>query len=52
MRTLAVGLGVAAIVFAASGGQILFLPLLFLPFGLLSLRHWRQETRHLRTTQR
>ena len=45
MRALAIGLAVAAVIFAASGGQILFLPLLFLPFGLLSLREWRHQHR-------
>jgi hypothetical protein len=44
MRLLALGLGIAVIVFVVSGGHILFLPLLFLPIGLFSLGH-RQRRR-------
>jgi hypothetical protein len=43
MRLLAVGLAIALIVFAVSGGHVLFLPLLFLPLGLLSLGHRRRR---------
>jgi hypothetical protein len=39
MRVLAIGLAIAVIVFVASGGHVLFLPLLFLPLGLFSLGH-------------
>ncbi len=44
MRTLLIGLAVAAIVFAASGGHFLFLPLLFVPLGILTLRRRRQHS--------
>lgn len=38
MRVLAIGIGIAAVLFLVSGGRFLFIPLLFIPFGLLSLR--------------
>jgi hypothetical protein len=44
MRLLALGLVIAVIAFVVSGGHVLFLPLLFLPLGLFSLRH-RQRRR-------
>ena len=44
-RALLIGLAIAAVIFAASGGQVLFLPLLFVPFGLFALRQRRQQTR-------
>ncbi len=34
MRLLAVGLAVAVIVFVATAGHVVFLPLVFLPLGL------------------
>ena len=43
MRVLAIGLAIAVIVFVASGGHVLFLPLLFLPLGLFSLGHRRRQ---------
>ncbi len=43
MRLLAVGLAVAVIVFVATGGHVLFLPLLFLPLGLFSFGHRRSR---------
>ncbi|MBA3734856.1 MAG: hypothetical protein H0W90_06625 [Actinobacteria bacterium] len=45
MRLLAIGLAVAVIVFALSAGHIVFLPLLFLPFGLFGLGHRRSRER-------
>jgi hypothetical protein len=47
MRFAAVGLLIAAILFLASGGHLLFLPLFFvLPFGgLLGGRRDRRRTR-------
>lgn len=43
MRALALGIAVAVIVYAATGGQIIFLPLLFgIPLGLLALRRRQQ----------
>jgi hypothetical protein len=44
MRLLAVGLAVAIIVFVVSAGHIVFLPLLFVPLGLFSLRRRRRST--------
>src|SRR4029450_1582144 len=43
MRVLAIGLALAVLVFVVSGGHVLFLPLLFLPLGLLSLGHRRRQ---------
>jgi hypothetical protein len=45
MRVLAIGLAIAVIVFVVTAGHVLFLPLLFLPFGLFSFgQHRRRET--------
>ena len=45
MRVVAIGLAIAVIVFVVSAGHVLFLPLLFLPFGLFSFgQHRRRET--------
>jgi len=43
MRLFAIGLAIAVIVFAVSGGHIVLLPLLFVPFGLFSLGRRRQR---------
>jgi hypothetical protein len=43
MRVLAIGLAIAVIVFVVSGGHVLFLPLLFIPFGLFSFGHRRRQ---------
>jgi hypothetical protein len=40
---LAVGLAVAILVYALSGGHLLFLPLLFLPIGLFSFGRRRRS---------
>jgi len=45
MRALAVGLAIAIVVFVVSGGHFLFLPLLFVPFGLFSMRQRRSRWR-------
>jgi hypothetical protein len=45
MRVLAIGVAIAVIVFAVSGGHVLFLPLLFLPLGLFSLDHRQRRER-------
>lgn len=45
MRLLAVGIAIAVIVFVATGGHVLFLPLLILPFGLFSFGHRRRGGR-------
>jgi hypothetical protein len=36
---LAIGIAVALIVFALTGGHVLFLPLLFIPLGLFLFGH-------------
>ena len=43
MRFIAIGVAIAVLVYVASGGHFLFLPLLFLPFGLFSLGHRRRH---------
>ena len=43
MRLLAIGLAIAIIVFALTAGHVVFLPLLFLPFGLFSFGHRRRR---------
>lgn len=43
MRLLAIGLAIAVVVFALTAGHVVFLPLLFLPFGLFSLGHRRRR---------
>jgi hypothetical protein len=45
MRLLAFSVGVAALVLLASGGHLLFIPLLILPFGLFTLPRRRRDTR-------
>ena len=45
MRLLAIGLGIAVLVFVLTAGHVIFLPLLFIPFGLFSLGHRRREQR-------
>ena len=42
MRLLAIGLAIAVIVFALTAGHVVFLPLMFVPFGLFSLGHRRR----------
>lgn len=43
VRLLAIGLGIAVIVFVLTAGHVVFLPLLFLPLGLFSLGQRRQR---------
>ena len=43
MRLLAIGLAIAVIVFVITAGHVIFLPLLFLPFGLFSFGHRRRR---------
>jgi hypothetical protein len=43
MRALALALAIAVIVFVVTGGHFLFLPFLFIPFGLFSFGHRRQR---------
>ena len=43
MRLLAIGLAIAVIIFALTAGHVIFLPLLFVPFGLFSFGHRRRR---------
>jgi hypothetical protein len=43
MRALAVGLAIAVIVFVATAGHVVFLPLLFVPIGLFTFGHRRRR---------
>jgi hypothetical protein len=43
LRALAIGLAIALVVFAATAGHVLFLPLLFLPIGLFGFGHRRNR---------
>jgi len=44
LRTVAIGVAIALVVFALTGGHVFFLPLLFIPLGLFSFGH-RQNSR-------
>ena len=48
LRILAFGIAMALVVFALSGGHVVFLPLLFIPLGLFSIGH-RQDRRRRRS---
>lgn len=52
MRLFALGLAIAVIVFVASGGHFVFLPLLFLPLGLFTLGHRRRRRPSLLSSRR
>jgi predicted transporter len=43
MRAVLIGVAIAAIIFAATGGHILFFPLLLIPLGVFSLRRWQRH---------
>ena len=43
LRGLAIAAAVALVVFAVTGGHVLFLPLLFLPIGLFGFGHRRNR---------
>jgi hypothetical protein len=43
MRALAIGLAIGLLVYVLSGGHFIFLPLLFLPFGLFGFGHRRRR---------
>jgi hypothetical protein len=43
MRALAIGLAIAVVIFVATRGRFIFLPLLFIPFGLFSFGHRRRR---------
>lgn len=52
MRVLAIGLGIAVLVFVLTAGHVIFLPLLFLPLGLFSLGQRRRRHRGLLSRSR
>jgi hypothetical protein len=52
MRALAIGLGIAVLVFVLSGGHFFFLPLLFIPFGIFSAGHRRSRQSSLLAPRR
>jgi hypothetical protein len=43
MRTIAIGIAIAVLVWIVSGGHIFFLPLLFVPLGLFSFGQRRRR---------
>jgi hypothetical protein len=45
MRAVAIGIAVAVLIYVLSGGHIVFLPLLFIPFGLFGFGHRRRRSR-------
>jgi len=45
LRTLAIGLALAVVVFAVTGGHVFFLPLLLIPLGLFSFGHRENRRR-------
>jgi hypothetical protein len=47
MRLLAIGVAIAIIVFVATAGHVVFLPLLFVPLGLFSFGHRRRRRSRL-----
>lgn len=44
LRTLAISVAIALVVFSLTGGHVFFLPLLFIPLGMFSFGH-RQNRR-------
>ncbi len=45
MRVLAIGIAIAILVFVVTAGHVVFLPLLFVPFGLFTFGHRRRRAR-------
>jgi hypothetical protein len=43
MRAVLIGVVIAAIIFAVTGGHLFFLPLLFIPLGVFSLRRLQRH---------
>jgi hypothetical protein len=43
VRLLAIGLAIGLVVFLVTAGHVIFLPLLFVPFGLLSYGRRRRR---------
>lgn len=48
MRALAIGAAVTAILFLLTGGRLIFIPLLFVPLGLIELRRLRRRLPSIR----
>jgi hypothetical protein len=46
IRALMLGLAVALLVFLLTAGHVIFLPLLFLPLGLIGFGHRRRHRRY------
>lgn len=46
IRTVAIGLAIAGLVFLITAGHVIFLPLLFLPVGLFGFGHRRRHRRY------
>ena len=46
IRTLAIGVAIALLVFLVTAGHVIFLPLLFLPFGLFTFGHNRRHRKY------
>jgi hypothetical protein len=45
LRILAISIAIALVVFALTGGHVVFLPLLFIPLGLFSFGHRQNHRR-------
>jgi hypothetical protein len=43
VRALGIGLAIGLLIFAISGGHLIFLPLLFVPFGLFRIGQGRRR---------
>jgi hypothetical protein len=46
IRALAIGVGIAVLVFLITAGHVIFLPFLFLPLGLFGLGHRRRHRKY------
>jgi hypothetical protein len=46
IRALAIGVGIAVLVFLITAGHVIFLPCLFLPLGLFGLGHRRRHRKY------
>jgi hypothetical protein len=46
IRSLAIGLAIALLVFLVTAGHVVFLPFLFLPLGLFGFGHRRRHRRY------
>jgi hypothetical protein len=46
IRALAIGVGIAVLVFLITAGHVIFLPFLFLPLGLFGFGHRRRHRKY------